>query len=53
MTDQELLKMIMATMNDPTPRIMMMEVAHDPDCPRLFGKPCTCNPDFKAKEIND
>jgi hypothetical protein len=53
MTDQELMKMLMATLNDPTPKIIGVQVFHDPDCPRLFGKPCTCNPNVKAKEIND
>jgi hypothetical protein len=53
MTDQELINLIMATAHIQGPKLIGIEVAHDPDCPRLFGKECTCNPDIKAKEIDD
>jgi hypothetical protein len=53
MNDADFIKQLMESLNSTTPKIMMMEIAHDPDCPRLFDKPCTCNPVYKAKEVKN
>jgi hypothetical protein len=51
MNNPDFIKQLMDSLNDIKPKVMMMEISHDPDCPRLFGKPCTCNPEYKAKEL--
>ena len=49
--DMKLLQQLMASLDSTEPKIMSIEIAHDPDCPKLHGKECTCNPDYSAKEV--
>jgi hypothetical protein len=52
MMQNKLLEQLMAQLNDEEKsNIKMLEVLHDPDCPKLHGKPCTCNPEYKVKEL--
>lgn len=32
-------------------KVKVLEIAHDPDCPQLRGKPCTCHPEYRVKEL--
>jgi hypothetical protein len=49
--NNKLLQQLLESLNSTEPKVMVMEVAHDPDCPKLYGKPCTCHPTYTAKEV--
>jgi hypothetical protein len=51
MTDQEIYEAIHKGLPENAPKLLDIQISHDPDCPRLHGKECTCEPHVKIKEI--